>query len=191
MKIQRRRVREAAAAPEHAVDPGRPPRDRAAASTGRPGPTTACTPAAHAPVLPGHTTVEGRAARRRPPGVGQVEVPNVADPGVDPRHLGRVRRDPLDAHRIRSRCSTWYPKRCQPQRVPSRPSPISATMAGVAGRRRSTPSWWSGVNSRSPRPSLSRSRSMPRSQHAPNRAASSASKRRRPAAHPRFLRPPN
>ena len=55
-------------------------------------------------------------------GVRQVEVPHVADRGVNPRHPGHLRRELLDVQRHQVPVLDLVPERCQPQRVPSRPA---------------------------------------------------------------------
>jgi hypothetical protein len=120
-EVERRRVLEVEPLPEHAVDPGRPPRDRGREHRpARPDDPRAFPQRTYS-FRPVDEMVERPeqhdGVHRR---VGQVEVPHVADRGVNPRHPGRGRPELIDVQRHQVPVLDLVPKRCQPQRVPPR-----------------------------------------------------------------------
>ena len=133
-QIERRRVLQVEPLPEHAVDPGRPPRDR----RGEHRPARPHDPRALPQRIDPFGPVEQMVERPEQQhgvhaGAGQAGVPHVADRGADPRHPGRLRRELLDVQRHQVPVLDLVPERGQPQRVPSRPA---ADVRDHGGRRR-------------------------------------------------------
>jgi hypothetical protein len=122
-EIERRRVGEVEPLPQHAVYPGRPPRDRGGEHRPAGPDDPRALPQRSHPFGPFGEMVE------RPEqhdgvhrGVGQVEILRVADRGVNPRYPDRVRRELLDVQRHQVPVLDLVPERGQPQRVTSRAS---------------------------------------------------------------------